>query len=124
MSQRALREAYVAGAAAYNAAIGRERGPYFNDRWMPEAMAVYPPKTVEQPRTVEVVFKGLDVKAEYRFVDGEFQMRSCGSWSPAGSVWVVEEGALAFEANCFEPHSVIALMELYENPTETVEVDD
>ena len=119
MSNKALREAFANGAFYWGAPLLRAEE---------EARRRYPPKTEIRAREITVTTKaGHDFL--YRFdVGGGFLVRGDQEehFSKSGLVWLDKNDSevVNIDTSAFTPEDAARLVDLMQNPTETVEVDD
>ena len=113
MSNKALREAFVAGAR-WSDRGGFFAGPHERDA---EAKRRYPPKTVTTPRVVTTPATDL----QYRVRNGALQVERDGIWLPSAT-YTTEPGFLQVDVTA-PPEDVAVILDLLQNPTETTEVD-
>lgn len=94
-----LREAFVYGARAHGAGMD----------WAKQQAAMhYPAPKVERPRVV-TLYCGTFDEQEYRLFNGRLQ------WRKRHQVWQYDE---------LDRDSISALLDLFDHPTELVEVDE
>lgn len=115
MSNKALRVAYIAGVTDGHHGVSVGSAPY-------EALRLYPVKTRLQPREVEITFKNGDT-ARYRFINDRFEIKFPTGWDSSVSAKVFGD-FISLDLGNFGPAAAASLLELRENPTETVEVDE
>ena len=100
-----LQQAFIAGARAFADQTQTFVGPYFASVWLDRAQELFPLKTIERPRVLDMHGEG-----QYRVVNGQLEYRydAADEW---GEAW-------------FTVARVNLLAELLDFPTEIVEVDN